>query len=75
MYSITPDGKLRVRAFNRTGTIQGADQNNPTSTNLNRNINTQGLGLYYSLEFDNLDKDRRTIRKKLKEEKKASENP
>jgi len=75
MYSITPDGKLRVRAFNRTGTIQGADQNNPASSNLNRNINTQGLGLYYSIEFDNLDKDRRAIRKKLKEEKKAAQNP
>lgn len=75
MYSITPDGQLRVRAFNRTGTIQGADQNNPANANLNRNINTQGVGLYYSIEFDNLDKDRKAIRKKLKEQKKEAENP
>jgi hypothetical protein len=75
MYTITPDGRLRVRAFNRTGTLQSSDQINSSTNNINRNINTQGVGLYYSIEFDLLEKDRRAIRKRLHEEKKAAQNP
>lgn len=75
MYSITPDGRLRVRAFNRTGTLQTNDPTNTNTNAINRNINTQGVGLYYSVEFDRLNKDRRAIRKKLKEQKKAGQNP
>lgn len=74
MYAITPDGRLRVRAFNRTGTLQSSDQLGSTTNAINRNINTQGVGLHYSIEFDKLDKDRRAIRKRLNEEKKAQQN-
>ncbi len=74
MYTITPDGRLRVRAFNRTGMLQSSDQLGSTTNAINRNINTQGVGLYYSIEFDKLEKDRRAIRKRLKEEKKALQN-
>lgn len=74
MYTITPDGRLRVRAFNRTGTLQSSDQISSSTNNINRNINTQGVGLYFSIEFDKLEQDRRAIRKRLNEEKKATQN-
>lgn len=74
VYTITPDGRLRVRAFNRTGVMQNVEQQVGSTVNsMNRNINTQGVGLQYSIEFDRLTEERREIRRRLREEKKASE--
>lgn len=73
-YVVTEDGRLRVSAFNRTGNQQSIDPNNPSGTSLNRNINTQGLGLSYHIEFDILGPERREVRKKLREAKKEEEN-
>ncbi len=42
---ITPDGKLRVKAFNRSNTFDIINTNSPY---------TQGVGLFYRREFDNL---------------------
>lgn len=58
-YKITEDGKLRIKAFNRS--------NNNTYT-LNNSPNTQGLGLFYRKEFDNL-KELFTFKKKKKKAK------
>ena len=41
-YSLRPDGNLKLRGFNRTAT-------NPL---YNRNVTSQGIGLYYRREFD-----------------------
>jgi hypothetical protein len=44
-YSITPDGNLKLTGYNRT--------NNTTDPlNYNKNVTTQGIGLYYRKEFD-----------------------
>ncbi len=73
MYRITPDGRVRVRAFNRTGNLPSTDPSQTGVNTINRNINTQGVGIYYRIEFDYLTGDRRKLRKELKEQKKASE--
>ncbi|MBI1221526.1 MAG: hypothetical protein GC180_02890 [Bacteroidetes bacterium] len=75
MYRITPDGRLRVRAFNRTGTLQSSDPNSQSTSAINRNVNTQGIGLYYALEFDRLDKQRKELKRKLKEQTEPDQNP
>ncbi|MDX5321418.1 MAG: translocation/assembly module TamB, partial [Bacteroidota bacterium] len=76
MYSVTPDGRLKVRAFNRTGTLQNTDPNTTNTGNtINRNINTQGVGLSYSIEFDVLNEERKQIRDALREDKKAPPIP
>ncbi len=42
---ITPEGKFRVKAFNRSNTFDIINTNSPY---------TQGIGLFYRKEFDNL---------------------
>lgn len=44
-YKITPDGRLRVRAFNKSNDINTLTQNAPF---------TQGVGLSYQQEFDRI---------------------
>lgn len=44
-YKITPDGRLRVRAFNKSNDINSLTQNAPF---------TQGVGLSYQQEFDRI---------------------
>lgn len=46
-YSITADGNLKVIGYNRN-----SSNNTTGSLNYNKNVNTQGIGLYYRREFD-----------------------
>lgn len=69
-YSITKDGRFRVRAFNRTGTLNTYD--NTTVTQRNRNINTQGLGIFYRIEFDNLSPERKAARRMIENARRAN---
>lgn len=64
-YVVSTDGRLRVRAFNRTGVLQSLDNNNVQIPNRDRNINTQGVGLFYRIEFDMLSPERKEIRRQL----------
>jgi hypothetical protein len=51
-YSLSDNGNSRIKAFNRTGLVQ----------NLDRNINTQGIGYFYRREFDLMSEDRKKAR-------------
>jgi hypothetical protein len=56
---ITPEGKFRVKAFNRSNTFDVLNTNAPY---------TQGIGVFYRKEFDNIsDLFRRTRRVQLEE--------
>jgi hypothetical protein len=56
---ITPEGKFRVKAFNRSNTFDVLNTNSPY---------TQGIGVFYRKEFDNLnDLFRRNRRVQLEE--------
>lgn len=46
-YLISKDGRFRVKAFNRSN-------NNSLFVNPNTDLNVQGLGLFYRIEFENL---------------------
>ncbi len=56
---ITPDGKLRVKAFNRSNTFDIINTNSPY---------TQGVGLFYRREFDNITE---LFRRNLKEQQES----
>jgi len=57
-YKLTPDGRFRVKAFNRTNDISIIQNDVPY---------TQGIGLFYRKDFDNL-KDLFTSRKNKKKD-------
>jgi len=65
---ITPDGRLRLKAFNRTNTVDLLDNTSPY---------TQGVGIFYRKEFNNFKElfqnQRRKERKKQEELKKNQE--
>ncbi len=65
---ITKDGRLRLKAFNRTNTVDLLDNTSPY---------TQGVGIFYRKEFNNLHElfqnQRRRERKKQEEEKDKTE--
>lgn len=65
---ITKDGRLRLKAFNRTNTVDLLDNTSPY---------TQGVGIFYRKEFNNLEElfqnQRRRERKKQEEEKNKAE--
>lgn len=58
---ITPDGRLRLKAFNRTNTVDLLDNTSPY---------TQGVGIFYRKEFNNL---RELFQNQRKQEKKKQE--
>lgn len=57
-YSITSDGNLKLIGYNRTSTTSDP-------LRYNKNINTQGIGLYYRKEFDKFNEFFRKKNKKL----------
>lgn len=59
---ITPDGRLRLKAFNRTNTVDLLDNTSPY---------TQGVGIFYRKEFNNLSELFTNQRKQEREKKKA----
>lgn len=65
---ITKDGRLRLKAFNRTNTVDLLDNTSPY---------TQGVGIFYRKEFNNIEElfqnQRRRERKKQEEEKNKGE--
>ncbi|NPD86405.1 translocation/assembly module TamB, partial [Lentimicrobium sp. L6] len=65
---ITKDGRLRLKAFNRTNTVDLLDNTSPY---------TQGVGIFYRKEFNNLEElfqnQKRRERKKQEEEKNKAE--
>lgn len=65
---ITKDGRLRLKAFNRTNTVDLLDNTSPY---------TQGVGIFYRKEFNNIQElfqnQRRRERKKQEEEKNKGE--
>ena len=61
---ITKDGRLRLKAFNRTNTVDLLDNTSPY---------TQGVGIFYRKEFNNL-KELFTNQKKKENEKKEAEH-
>jgi len=58
---ITPDGRLRLKAFNRTNTVDLLDNTSPY---------TQGVGIFYRKEFNNLNE---LFQNQRKQEKKRQE--
>jgi hypothetical protein len=63
-YKLTPDGRFRVKAFNRSNTLNPLEQYSPY---------TQGVGFFYRKEFDNL-KELFTPQKRLKKKKNDTED-
>lgn len=65
---ITKDGRLRLKAFNRTNTVDLLDNTSPY---------TQGIGIFYRKEFNNFQElfqnQRRRERKKQEEDKNKAE--
>ncbi len=61
---ITPDGRLRLKAFNRTNTVDLLDNTSPY---------TQGVGIFYRKEFNNLTELFTNQRKQEREKKKAEQ--
>lgn len=61
---ITPDGRLRLKAFNRTNTVDLLDNTSPY---------TQGVGIFYRKEFNNLKELFTNQRKQEKERNKAKQ--
>lgn len=65
---ITKDGRLRLKAFNRTNTVDLLDNTSPY---------TQGVGIFYRKEFNNMKElfqNQRKQQKKREEAKKIKEN-
>ncbi len=55
-YKVTPEGRFRIKAFNRSNTMDILNTNA---------LYTQGIGVFYRREFDNLDE---LLRNRKKEE-------
>jgi len=64
-YQITKDGRFRIKAFNRTNDISFLEDNAPY---------TQGVGIFYRKEFDNLKDLFRRDRDKKKNKKQKRPN-
>ena len=64
-YQITKDGRFRIKAFNRTNDISFLEDNAPY---------TQGVGIFYRKEFDNLKDLFKRDRDKKKNEKQKRSN-
>ena len=62
-YKLTPDGHIRVRAFNRSNNFNTIDDYSPY---------TQGLGVFYTREFNRFGE---IFRRERKKEKKQKEEP
>jgi len=61
---LTNDGRLRLKAFNRTNTVDLLDNTSPY---------TQGVGIFYRKEFNNLHELFSNQRKKEKEKREAEQ--